>query len=379
MRTRSLALLISVAAVSSSLGAPPALPPAKDVLAAMEKANDYFVARWPEPGCADCLPGKRPDHIWTRGVYYEGALALYRAGKNPKVKDHAIRWAEFHKWGFNKGNKTHHADNQCAAQAYIELYQLDPSRKERLEHVRENLEDWARSGKVNFYTWIDALQMSMPSFAKMGAIDGKPEYWEKMYEYYDHAKTALGLYNAADGLWYRDAKFKPPFVTANGKPCYWSRGNGWVLVALARTLEALPPGAPHRAEYEKLFKEMAAALLARQRPDGFWNVNLGDPEQYNGPETTGTSLFVAGLAWGVRQGLLPADQYMPAVEKGWDALAGRALRPDGSLAYVQDVGAQPSDHQPVTADSRPQFEDFGLGCFLLAGSEVYALAQQGKR
>jgi hypothetical protein len=47
---------------------------------------------------------------------------------------------------------------------------------------------------------------------------------------------------------------------------------------------------------------------------------------------------------------------------------------DGFLGYVQGTGQQPSDGQPVTFDKQPNYEDFGLGCFLLGGSEVARLA-----
>ena len=46
---------------------------------------------------------------------------------------------------------------------------------------------------------------------------------------------------------------------------------------------------------------------------------------------------------------------------------------DGKLGFVQSTGKQPKDGQPVTFDKIPDFEDFGLGCFLLAGSEVYKM------
>ena len=51
-----------------------------------------------------------------------------------------------------------------------------------------------------------------------------------------------------------------------------------------------------------------------------------------------------------------------------------ALHPDGFLGYVQGTGKQPSDGQPLSYNKAPNFEDFGLGAFLLAGSEVYHLA-----
>jgi len=50
-----------------------------------------------------------------------------------------------------------------------------------------------------------------------------------------------------------------------------------------------------------------------------------------------------------------------------------SLHPNGFLGFVQGTGKEPKDSQPVGYDNVPNFEDFGLGCFLLAGSEVYKL------
>jgi hypothetical protein len=52
-----------------------------------------------------------------------------------------------------------------------------------------------------------------------------------------------------------------------------------------------------------------------------------------------------------------------------------AVHSNGFLGYVQGTGKQPSEGQPVTYTNTPDFEDYGLGCFLLAGSEVYKLAK----
>lgn len=64
---------------------------------------------------------------------------------------------------------------------------------------------------------------------------------------------------------------------------------------------------------------------------------------------------------------------MPAVAKAWKALLKETVHPNGFLGYVQGTGKEPKDGQPVTYNSMPDFEDYGLGCFLLAGSEVYQL------
>jgi hypothetical protein len=47
-----------------------------------------------------------------------------------------------------------------------------------------------------------------------------------------------------------------------------------------------------------------------------------------------------------------------------------AVHEDGKLGYVQQVGKEPASSQPVTYETTA---DFGVGAFLLAGSEVYKL------
>jgi rhamnogalacturonyl hydrolase YesR len=226
------------------------------------------------------------------------------------------------------------------------------------------------------WSWIDAIQMAMPVFARLGVLYEDERYFEKMYGMYRYTKTQhgdRGLYNPKDGLWWRDKDFDPPYTEPNGEDCYWSRGNGWVFAALARVLDVIPVDASHRKEYLHDFKTMAKALKEIQREDGFWNVSLHDPGHFGGKEATGTSLFVYGMAWGINQGILPPEDYLPVVIRGWNALYSGSVHENGFLGHVQGTGKQPSDSQPVTYDSMPNFEDFGLGCFLLAGSEVYKL------
>ena len=91
------------------------------------------------------IPGKtiitnkeRPSNIWTRGVYYEGLMALHEIYPKEAYYNYAYAWSEFHKWGFNGGNTTRNADNYCAAQTYIDLYNLEPDAK-KLKNTRANM------------------------------------------------------------------------------------------------------------------------------------------------------------------------------------------------------------------------------------------------
>lgn len=359
------------------------LPQRSEILSKMTLANRYFMDKWPDPGQPIVTDRRRPSNIWTRATYYEGLMALYEIDPKQTYYDYAVAWGEAHHWEpAYGGTQTRNADNQCCGQTYIDLYRIDPQPK-RIGPIKQTIDNMVNSDKSDDWWWIDALQMAMPVFARLGVVYEDDRYFEKMYDLYIFTKEkhgGNGLYNPEDALWWRDKDFVPPYKTPGGKNCYWSRGNGWVFAAMVRVLDIMPPDAPHREEYMTMFKDMAEALLALQREDGFWNVSLVDPTDFGGKETSGTAFFVYGFAWGVRKGLLDQERFLPAAIRGWNGMAHDALHPNGFLGYVQSTGKQPSDGQPVTYDRVPNFEDYGLGAFLLAGSEMAKLADlpQGK-
>ncbi|PKK35471.1 family 88 glycosyl hydrolase [Siphonobacter sp. SORGH_AS_0500] len=348
----------------------------KDILEPMQRANAYFMQKWPDTGKEIVTNIARPSNIWTRAVYYEGLLALHEIDKKKEYLDYAYAWGESHKWGLRGGIKTRNADNQCCGQTYLALYEMNPSKKECMHDIKASIDSMMATSKVNDWTWIDAIQMAMPVFAKLGQLTNNPAYYERMYEMYKHSKDVeggKGLYNPQDKLWWRDKDFVPPYKEPNGEDCYWSRGNGWVVAAMVRVLQIIPKNAPHREDYQKMLVDMLSVLPKIQRTDGFWNASLHDPTNYGGKEATGTALFVYGMAWGINQGIIPAKTYRPVVLKAWNALVKESVQPNGFLGYVQGTGKEPKDGQPVTVSSKPDFEDYGLGCFLLAGSEVYKM------
>lgn len=365
-----LSVLVSVAIVNAQQ-----LPKKKKVLKSLQLANQYFMQKWPDPGKSIITNKERPSNIWTRAVYYEGLMALYHIDPKKPYYAYAMDWGNKHNWGLRGGTATRNADDQCCGQTYIDLYLID-KQPERIKDIKSCIDNMVQSEKKDDWWWIDALQMAMPVFTKLGVIYNDTAYFSKMYDLYSYTKYHQGdkgLYNPIDHLWWRDKEFDPPYKEPNGEDCYWSRGNGWVLAALARTLDQLPKDNIHYKEYLQDFTDMAAALVPLQRSDGFWNVSLHDSTHFGGKETSGTALFTYGMAWGINNGILDRKTYLPIVIKAWNAMAKDALHPNGFLGYVQGTGKEPKDSQPVTYNSVPDFEDYGLGCFLLAGSEIYQL------
>ncbi len=389
------------------------LPKKQKTLAALRLSNDYFMHKWTDVGkpifaitTSKPKGNTWPSNIWTRAIYYEGLMGLYKIDRQKRYYDYAVAWGEAHKWGLrnfsggmNKGNRN--ADDQCCGQTYLDLYLLD-KKPERIKDIKtcidsmlvdpqdgiknqrtgdladsdQKPETLNQKSKSDDWWWVDALQMAMPVFARLGVINNDNRYYEKMYEMYSVTQNKFGnngLFNPEAGLWWRDKSFVPPFKTPSGKNCYWSRGNGWVLAAMVRTLDILPENAPHREEYLTMYLTLCKALLPLQRADGFWNPSLVDSTDFGGKELTGTSLFVYGMSWGINKGILDKKTYFPIVSKAWAALLKDCVHTDGKLGYVQSTGKEPKEGQPLSFDKMPDFEDFGLGCFLLAGSEVYKI------
>lgn len=344
-----------------------------DILATARQTNDYFMKKYSDPTEVTFVNNrKRPSSLWTRAVYYEGLMALYGIDRQQRYLDYVNRWADYHQWTPRNGVNTTNADDQCCGQTYIE-YQLLTG-KGTLEPVKENLQRQMMTGRTDYWTWIDAIQMAMPVFVKMYAVTHDNRYLDYAMKCYLWTRNECGggLLNTKDGLWWRDKDYVPPYKEVDGKNCYWSRGNGWVYAALVRSMELLSKKSREYKLLKKDFLMMSEALLKCQHEDGFWRASLISSVTYPNPEMTGTALFLYGMSWGIRQGLLKGKCYRPACDKAWKALRS-CLHANGSLGWNQGTGKDPSAGQPVTFTSVPNFEDYGTGCYLLGLVEYYKI------
>ena len=127
------------------------------------------------------------------------------------------------------------------------------------------------------------------------------------------------------------------------------------------------------ARYAAKIVSMAAKLKSLQGADGCWRSSLEDAKHFPAIETSGTSLFIFGLAWGVNNNVLPHDDYADVAAAGWACLTAPsptgAVSKEGRLGWCQPGGAAPANNFNSTTTS-----DFCVGSFLLAGSEMAKLA-----
>jgi rhamnogalacturonyl hydrolase YesR len=141
--------------------------------------------KWPDAGKTIFTNIERPSNIWTRAVYYEGLMSLYKIDKQRSYYDYALQWGEKHQWGLRGGVKTRNADNHCCGQTYIDMYLLDNKQHpERVKDIKVSIDSMLLTSKIDDWNWIDALQMAMPVFVKLGNLYDEPKYFDRMYEMY---------------------------------------------------------------------------------------------------------------------------------------------------------------------------------------------------
>lgn len=307
---------------------------------------------------------------WEYGALYTGIMAAYEATRDETYLDRARQWATKYNW--RMASDSRHADNQACAQAYLEMFLLDdpdPARYAHFAYVADMMVDDPRyfycnvAGGSDVWWWCDALFMAPPAFARLSRITGDAGYLDTMHRMWGETQDCL--YSPEHRLFYRDIGYFDDIV--GGQPVFWARGNGWVVAGLPRVLRYLPQNDPLRGRYVTLLQEMASRLAEIQQPDGFWYANLLYPEQFGVPESSGTGFFCYGIAWGINNGILDKTTYRPVVEKAWAALKG-AVHPDGKLGWVQPVGVGPN------GSSYDGCYVYGVGAYLLAGSEMQKLA-----
>lgn len=342
----------------------------RDVLATIEKVNDYWQAH--------NSPYKRA--FWDNAAYYTGNIEAYKLLGKAEWYQYSDRWCRHNEWKGAKSNDKANwkyqwygegddfvlfGDWQICFQTYIDMYNLVPA-DYKVARAKEVMAYECNMADNKFWWWADALYMVMPVMTKMYHLTGETMYLNKLYENFLWSDSLM--WDADAQLYYRDGKYIWPKVrtACDGGKSFWARGDGWVLAGLAKVLADMPRDYKNRDIFVKRFQQLAEGVARVQRPDGYWSRSMLCEEDAPGPETSGTAFFCYGLEWGVNHGYLDKNKYSETIEKAWRYLSTVALQPDGSIGYVQPIGEKPDPTKIVDANSQAPF---GTGAWLLAACE----------
>jgi unsaturated rhamnogalacturonyl hydrolase len=324
-------------------------------------------------------PLTHPPTDWTNGALYAGMVEWAGISGDNKYYEWLKGIGEKNSWSYivrKNPVERYHADDYCVGQMYVELYRKYNDKimikpvQDYFDHI---LKDPAK-GDLKFITtreyssqqrwsWCDALFMGPTVWAKIANVTGKKKYLDFMYK--EYKATTDYLYDKDEHLYFRDSNYFTRKEN-NGAKVFWGRGNGWVFAGLPIIIRELPKKYVQKSFFVTIYKEMAAKLLSLQDVNGYWHASLLDPASYPNPEMSATAFYVFGIAWGINNGYLDKDIYLPAVIKGWKSMVV-SVWPDGKFGFVQPIGADPKS---VTKEMT---EVYGVGGFLLAGTEITKL------
>ena len=309
------------------------------------------------------------DADWSTGTFRAGVMAVYRTTRDERYLKNTLAWGEANNWKL-RGNGG--GDDSCAGQTYCEMYLLAPKPENavRYAHTKQCFDRMLFDKNFNgfrLWSWQDALFMGTPDVAMLGKITGDKKYYDRLVTGWNDA--ARQLYDRDRHMYHfrESADFK---TTRKGHPKFWGPGNAWVLAGATRCLMYMPKDYERRGEFFAYYKDMCAAIAAKQQPDGFWRTSLFEPTEFPDPESSCTAFFVFSMGRGILEGWLDKETYLPVVCKGWSAVV-TAVDDKGKLGRCQ-----PWSNQPGVAPRTHNMPE-GSGAFLLAGEVVHQLAEKG--
>ena len=153
--------------------------------------------------------------------------------------------------------------------------------------------------------WVDDMYMVGNLQVQAYKNTGNKDYLDR---------AALQLYTYVDSL----QKANGLFFHRHDAPHYWGRGNGWAAAAMAEVLPELPEDHEHYDALLSAYRKMMKGLLDKQGKSGMWHQLLDNHESFEEPSCTGMFLFA--MITGLDNGYLPYEEYLEAIERGWNAL-----------------------------------------------------------
>lgn len=265
-------------------------------------------------------------------------------------------------------------DYGTMAAALVDLYRRHPQADyrryiDKAAHELEYAEPRLKDGTIARYfphemtVWADDLYMSVSLLARMGKLTGDSKYFDDAI--HQVLKFHHYLWDSTRGIyyhcWYNDTK--------HHGVAYWGRCNGWVMMAQADLLSALPENNPQRPQLLKLFREQAEGIARYQSASGLWHQLLNKPDSYL--ETSCSAMFTFCLARGVNRGWLEPD-FAQVAAYGWRGLLTRIDAQGNVSGICPGTGIAPS---LVAYYNRPERSNLamGEGPLLRAGAEMMSL------
>ena len=276
---------------------------------------------------------------WTydMGVILEGVADVWKQTGNKvyfnyvqKQIDHFVE---------NDGNikgykfEDYNIDNVKNGTSILMLYRVTGKEKywKAATRLREQLRSHPRTNQGGFWhkkiypyqMWLDGLYMAQPFYAEYAmlahedtAFNDIANQFAWMEQHARDPKTGLLFHG-----WDESKEMAWASKETGNSPNFWGRAIGWYMMALVDALDFFPADHPKRAELIATLNRTTDALeKVQDKKTGLWWDILDRPDvPKNYFESSASSMFVYGIAKGVRLGYLPAAK-LSIARKGYDGI-----------------------------------------------------------
>ena len=205
---------------------------------------------------------------------------------------------------------------------------------------------------------VDSIYNEGPLFAHLFRATGDAKYVDWCRACLE--PTIEGLLDTASAVFRQAIHTASRRQLGNG----WARGNGWALLGIVDSLEAIPADRPEHGRLSATFRGVAERLLPLQDASGFWHTILHNRQSYL--ETSTAGFFAASFDKGVRLGILDEERFGPAADRALAALLSR-IDESGDVVGVSE-DSFPND-EPAYLPLPMGVNEWGQGCALRALAE----------
>lgn len=223
----------------------------------------------------------------------------------------------------------------------------------------------ARTWPHDKTVWLDDLYMSVPFLARYGALTHEMKY-------FDFAAKQVQLFTAH--LYDKSScLYAHCYYSGVGPgPAFWSRANGWSIMAQTELLAYLPKNHPAHSILLKIYKQQIAGFAKYQAASGLWHQLLDKEDSYL--ETSSSAMFAYAIAFGINNGWLD-EVYTDLAISAWNGIK-TMVTPEGKVLNICQ-GTGTSTSLKFYYDRLTPINDIhGLGPVLLAGIEVMKLKKR---
>ncbi len=307
------------------------------------------------------------DWDWNPGVGLTCISGYYEASRRPAVQDYLAGWVQRNR---HKARKFQHVNVMAPFAIFPDMYRRtgDPYyRDTALEYgdwilknsVRTMTGAFQHGGDLTEQIWADTIFMVVLFLARVGRLTGDVTFAEEAarqlllhLQYLQDPETGVLFH----GYFCAEQSHK--------SSARWTRGNAWITVGTPLILAEIQEMVAVPAEIGERYQRLVDGLVKFQADNGLWHTVMDQPAFYQ--ETSGSAGIACGILKSIHAGVLPAEGYLPVVEKAIRGVLG-TLTPEGTITGVS--GGTPIMHtiEEYNRLSRyPTLYGQGLSLLLLA-------------